>query len=67
MKVLARIGPITSFILCLLGGVVVLLNGVDKESGLLFGVGLFFIGMAFFVGPMLWLVHEKYCSTADRK
>ena len=67
MKTLARIGPVVSFTFCLLGGVVLLLNGIDNESGLLSGIGLFFIGMAFFVGPMLWLAAEKYCSKPDSK
>ena len=67
MKTLARIGPVVSFLFCLLGGVVLLLNGIDKESGLMSGIGLFFIGMAFFVGPMLWLAAEKYCSKSDSK
>jgi hypothetical protein len=67
MKTLARIGPVASFMFCLLGGVVLLLNGLDHESGLVSGSGLFCIGMAFFVGPMLWVVAEKYRSKSDSK
>lgn len=63
MKTLARNGPVISFVFCFLGGVLLLLNGIDKENGFFCGLGLFFIGMAFFVGPMLWLVAEKYRST----
>ena len=40
-----------------------LLNGLDKEDGFLSGLGLFCIGVAFFVGPMLGLAIEK----RDRK
>jgi hypothetical protein len=67
MRTLARIGPVTSFVLCLLGGLVLLLNGVDKENGLLCGIGLFCIGMAFFVGPMLWVAIEKHRTKSDNK
>ncbi len=67
MITLVRIGPISSFVFCLLGGLVLLLNGVDKENGLLCGVGLFCIGMAFFVGPMLWVASEKHGSKSDTK
>jgi hypothetical protein len=63
MNTIWKTAPITSFIFCLLGGLVLLLNGLDKEDGYLSGLGLFCIGVAFFVGPMLGLALEK----RDRK
>lgn len=59
MEKLARIGPATSFVFCLLGGVVMALNGIDKENALVGGLGSVYIGIAFFVGPMLWIATKK--------
>ncbi|EEF60467.1 hypothetical protein [Pedosphaera parvula] len=67
MKSLARTAPFVSFVFCILGGVVLVLDGIDQENGFVCGIGLFFIGMAFFVGPMLWLVAEKYRSKPNDK
>ncbi|HZQ46991.1 MAG TPA: hypothetical protein VFC07_08270 [Verrucomicrobiae bacterium] len=67
MKTLARTGPVISFVFCCLGGAVLLLNGIDKENGFFCGLGLFFVGMAFYVGPMLWLVADKHRPTSKDK
>lgn len=67
MNSLARNAPVISFVFCFLGGMVLLLDGIDKENGFFCGLGLFFIGIAFFVGPMLWLVAAKHRSIPDSK
>jgi hypothetical protein len=70
MKTLARIGAGLSFTFCLLGGMWVLTKtGLDRsgEDVIWTGIGLYFVGKAFFVGPMLWLAAEKCCSKQDGK
>jgi hypothetical protein len=56
LKVLARIGAGFSFLFCLVGGVWILTTTGFKPKGddaVWTGIGLYFIGKAFFVGPML--------------
>jgi hypothetical protein len=67
MKTWIKIAPVVSFIFCLLGGLILLLNGIDREDFVWCGLGLFFIGIAFFVGPMLGLVIEILSSKIDKK
>jgi hypothetical protein len=67
MNPLWKASPVISFVCCVLGGVILLLNGMDKENGLLFGLGLFCIGVAFYVGPMLGLAIEKRGTKPDDK
>lgn len=59
MQAVAQVGPMVSFASCLLGGVILLLNGLDREDFVWSSFGLIFIGIAFFVGPMLWLAARK--------
>ena len=50
------ISGILTFIICLIAGIYVLAttNGFDSGSGGVYtGIGIYFIGKAFFVGPML--------------
>jgi hypothetical protein len=49
------ISGILAFILCLVGGVIVIAVG-PEDSGIWLGIGLYFIGQAFFAGPMLIIV-----------
>jgi hypothetical protein len=58
MKTWTKKAAIVSFTFCLLGGLVLLLNGIDRQDITWSGLGLFFIGVAFFVGPMLWSVDK---------
>ena len=70
MKTLARIGAGASFTFCLLGGMWILTSaGFDRSGDTVIwtGMGLYFIGKAFFVGPMLWLAAEKCCSKQHDK
>jgi hypothetical protein len=74
MKTLARVGAVLSFTFCLLAGAgligMVVKAGFGSADGggiLYFCIGLYFIGKAFFVGPMLWLAATKCCSKPDGK
>ena len=66
MKTLARIAAGLSFDFCLVGGIWILTKtgfGKSGDDAVWAGIGLYFVGKAFFVGPMLWLAAEKCCST----
>jgi hypothetical protein len=70
MKLIARIGAVLSFAFCLSGGLWILAKtGFDtsKDAAVWTGIGLYFIGKAFFVGPMLLLAAEKFCNKQDGK
>lgn len=51
------IAGIIAFLLCLVGGLVVIFSTLgilaDDEDYIWVGMGLYFMGKAFFVGPML--------------
>jgi hypothetical protein len=53
MKTLVRISAAAAFLLCLLGGLWILFHGKNKDDALSIGIGLYVIGKALFVGPML--------------
>jgi hypothetical protein len=57
MKTLARIGAGLSFAFCLLGGLWILRRACfgSKNDIVDTGIGFYFVGKAFFVGPMLLL------------
>ena len=68
MKTLARVGAALSSLFCLIGGLWILSHAFsDKGDALSIGIGFYFIGKAFFVGPMLLLAGERLCSTPDCK
>lgn len=71
MKTIARIGAALAFTFCLLAGVWILtktgFSRSSDDSVVWTGLGLYFVGKAFFVGPMLWLAGEKCCSESDSK
>jgi hypothetical protein len=69
MKTLARIGAILSFAFCLLGGLWILSRGnfASKDDTLGIAIGFYFVGKAFFVGPMLWLAAGKHCTEPNGK
>jgi hypothetical protein len=69
MKALARIGAVLSFAFCLTGGLWILsrVTFTSKDDILGTAIGFYFVGKAFFVGPMLWLAGEKCCSTPAGK
>jgi hypothetical protein len=60
LKTLARFAAAAAFVLCAAGGTYILLHvgdGDDRE--LWIGIGLYFLGKAFFVGPMLLVAGEQ--------
>jgi hypothetical protein len=69
MKTLARISSVLSFSFCLLGGLWILSRADFKSKDDLLGtaIGFYFVGKAFFVGPMLWLAAEKFGSKPNNK
>jgi hypothetical protein len=69
MKTSARVAAILSFAFCLLGGVWLLSRADFKTSNDVLGIaiGFYFIGKAFFVGPMLWLAAGKCCTQPGDK
>ena len=69
MKTLARIAAGISFSFCLLGGGWILsrVNFKSNDDILTTAIGFYFVGKAFFVGPMLWIAGEKFCSRPEVK
>jgi len=63
MKTLAHIGAVLSFCFCLLGGLWLLLTSKGEALGM--GLGFYFAGKAFFVGPMLLLAAQKMCLKTE--
>jgi hypothetical protein len=63
-----RIKAVVAFVCCLAGGVWILMNleGATGDDALWVGIGLYFIGKAFFVGPMLWLMTEQVARDHTR-
>mgnify|MGYP001137413963 CR=1 FL=1 len=60
MKTVARVAATLAFILCLIGGLWILANfGLNPKDTVWTGLGLYFIGKAFFVGPMLLVTAEQ--------
>ena len=69
MKALAQVGAVMSFAFCLLGGLWLLsrANFNSKDDILPTAIGFYFVGKAFFVGPMLWLAAGKCCTPPESK
>lgn len=69
MKNLARIGAVLSFAFCLTGGLWILSRTDFSSSNDALGtaIGFYFVGKAFFVGPMLWITAEKFCAKPEGK
>lgn len=65
---LARLGAVLAHLFCLAGGIALLAESGFRLDGdaLGTGLGLYFIGKAFFVGPMLWIAAEHYGATLAR-
>lgn len=65
--ILGRLGAVLSFSFCLFGGAWLLKAcSLDhKDDALSIAIGFYFVGKAFFVGPMLWLVAGKAAARKD--
>jgi hypothetical protein len=70
MKTLAKLGAVLSFVFCLSGGLWTLAH-VDltdaRREPLTLALGLYFVGKAFFVGPMLLLAAERLPGSDPRR
>ena len=67
---LRRIGVVSgilAFVICLLAGMYILIHvGFDGSSEVIYtGIGLYFIGKAFFVGPML-IITTLHMTTLEK-
>lgn len=59
-KLIAGFGALLSFLFCLWGGLWLLTSaGFDHKDPLGTAIGLYFVGKAFFVGPMLYLTMHR--------
>jgi len=69
MKAFAQVGAVLAFAFCLLGGLWILTraNFSSKEDILGIAIGFYFVGKAFFVGPMLWLAAGKCSRLAETR
>ena len=67
MKTLARISAVLAFLLCLSGGLWILFHVKDKDDAVWMGIGLYFVGKAFFVGPMLLVAAEQLGRKQESK
>jgi hypothetical protein len=59
--------PVLSFVCCFLSGAILLVNGIARKDYFPCGLGLFFVGVAFFVGPILGLAIKKHEAKPDDK
>ena len=61
VRLLLFAASLLASLFCLLGGLWILRSAAlaEKEDSLGVGLGFYFIGKAFFVGPMLWLVSGR--------
>lgn len=60
LKILARLSAAAAFLLCAAGGAYILANVGDGDDRTMWiGIGLYFLGKAFFVGPMLLVAAER--------
>ena len=69
MRSPAQIAAVPASAFCLLGGLW-LLGSADfaaKGDAMPIAIGFYFVGKAFFVGPMLWLAAGKCCPPQDGK
>ena len=70
LKLIGRVGAVFAFLFCLIGGgMIVILTAQDQGADTFYlvwmGFGLYFVGKAFFVGPMLWLATEQVCGRRE--
>lgn len=61
LKTLARVAAVASFLVCLAAGLWILIcvGFQTKSDAVWTGIGLYFVGKAFFVGPMLLVAAEQ--------
>ena len=60
LQKLGKMSSCVAFVLCFLGGLWILIfEGFSTDDATSTGLGLYFIGKAFFVGPMLYIATVK--------
>ena len=60
IRTVIRISAAMASLLCLLGGAWILFHvGFKEKNEIWTGIGLYFVGKAFFVGPMLLAAAEQ--------
>lgn len=61
MKIMLTFSAIAASLLCILGGLVILyhIDFSSEDEAVWGGIGLYFLGKAFFVGPMLWVTLKR--------
>jgi len=62
MKTFTRIGAVLSFTSFVIPAVWLLSHANGRDEPLAIIIGFCLLGIAFFVGPILWLTAEKCCS-----
>jgi len=70
MRNLLRLAAVLSFLFCLAGGLFILIhaNYADaRHEPMTVGIGLYFLGKAFFVGPMLLAAAERLAGAGPRR
>lgn len=69
MKTLARIAAVLAFLFCLIGRLWILFHAGSKsnDDAVWTGLGLYFVGKAFFVGPMLLVAAEQLGKRSESK
>jgi hypothetical protein len=66
VKILPRVAAVLAFVFCFAGGAWFLCHATGNDNVLPVGLGLYFVGKAFFVGPMLWLAAGKCSQTSGQ-
>ena len=60
-RLMAMVSAVVAFLLCLVGGAWMFVSGGIGDDDLLgYTLGLYFMGKAFFVGPMLYLTALQF-------
>jgi len=69
MKTLAPVAAILASLFCLVAGLWILcqVGFKFKDDAVWTGIGLYFVGKAFFVGPMLLIAAEQLAKKTDTK
>jgi hypothetical protein len=67
VKILARVGAVLSFAFFLIPGVGLLVGGAANRESLPLVLGFGSIGLAFFLGTILWVAGEMCSSKSENK
>lgn len=68
MKIFGFVAGVVSFLVCLTAGTWILVRtglSTDKDNVLTVAIGLYFVGKACFVGPMLVLTAARFPSVSE--